>query len=1056
MKFLKKHWKKLIGFIVLLPILLFSIAVVIVYVQQEKLVQFYLQEFNEDIHGQIVIGKSRVAPFRNFPYISIDLQDVRIYESENDIKGRPIIELNDIYVGFDLWKLLSGKTEIKAITLKDGHMDIIQDEEANLNISRAFEMKKPVEEVAEAFHLELKKIKLINVDINKHNLENLFTIDAFIKEGIIKVDMSDERQILHADCDFILSVVQDGDTTFFKNKHGDIHTDFSFDIDNLVLDFEASTIAIEKAQFNFEGSIDLANEAFLDLKLGGEKPNFDLFLSFAPDELAPTLKRYENAGEVYFNAEISGKSLNTIPHIEARFGCKETFISNQFNKKKVDQLQFNAFFSTGDSNTLETMYFEIKDFEARPEAGKFKADLSVLNFNSPDINLQLDSDFNLEFLADFFEIDNLYQLSGKVLLQMNFHDIIDLANPEKSLEKIDQAYYAKLSVNKLSFSSPDFHLPIKDITISAETIGNDLRIHKIDTKIGKSDLLIYGKLTNIPDLLHHTDNDVLLELNLKSNMLDLKDITQSKRNPDEFIDDQVKNFRTHFKFIGSARDLTEYKHLPRGRFILDDLFATFKNYPHKLHDFDVEINIEDDFIALKKFHGEIDKSDLDIEGKITNYGMFLHPEVNGDTDIAFDIHSKHLILHDLMTYNGENYLPEDYRHEVFDNLGIVGKAAIHFKDSQVHSTDLYLDKLQGKMKLHPLKFENFKGRIHIEDEHVVIQSLSGKMGHSQFTTYLNYYYGDNPKIKKRDNYLKFTASRLDVDELTNYNDPKPGEKIDHDSVFNIYELPFPDMRFEVNVGELNYHKYKITNVAAKLHTTTDHYIHIDQMDLDVADGHLKGKGYFDGRDKNKIYLNPDFQFDRMDLTKLMLKFDNFGQDELVSNNLTGKISGKLSGKIRMHTDMVPIIDESVIKMDFTVLNGVIIAYAPLLALEDFFKDKNLHRVAFDTLQNTVTIDKGMMTIPSMTINTSIGFLILEGSQDMDLNMNYLVRVPFKMVTQAASQKLFKRKKEEIDPEQEDDIVYHDPNKKTTFINVRITGTPDVYKVNVERRKKVKE
>jgi hypothetical protein len=1052
MIFLKKHWKKLLGIALFSPIFLFLTATAIIYIQQEKLVQFYLEEFNQDIHGHIVIRKSRVAPFRNFPYISIDLKDVKIYESENEISGRPLIELSDVYVGFDLWKLLGGKTEIKAITLKDGHLDIIQDENANLNISRAFELKKPVEEVAEAFHLVLKKIKLVNVDINKHNLENLFTIDAFIKEGIIKVDINDDRQILHADCDFILSVVQDGDTTFFKNKHGDIHTDFSFDFDNYLMDFKPSIIAIEKAKFRFEGTIDLADDAYLDLKLGGEKPNFDLFLSFAPDELAPTLKRYENAGDVYFNAEITGKSLNTIPHIEARFGCKETFISNQFNKKKVDQLQFNAFFTTGDSNTLETMYFELKDFEARPEAGRFKADLTVVNFSSPDINLKLDSDFNLEFLAEFFEIDNLYQLSGKVLLTMNFHDIIDLAHPEKSLEKLDQSYYAKLRVNNLSFSSPDFHLPIKNITIAAETSGTDLKIDKIDAKIGKSDIFMSGKLTNIPDLLHHTDNDVELELSAKSKILDLKDLTQSKKNPDDFINDEIRNFRTHFKFIGSARDITEFKHLPRGRFILDDLYASFRSYPHKLHDFDIEINVEDDFIALKKFHGEIDKSDIDIEGKISNYGMFLHPETNGDTDIQFDIHSKHLILKDLMTYNGENFLPEDYRHEVIDNLRLVGKASIHFKNSEMHSTDLYLEKLQGKMKLHPLKFENFKGRIHIEDEHLVIQSLSGKMGHSQFTTYLNYYYGENPKIKKRDNYLKFTASRLDVDELTNYSDPKPGDPIDHDSVFNIYELPFPDMRFDVNVKELNYHKYKITNVAAKLHTTTEHYIHIDQMDMDLADGHLKGKGYFDGRDKNKIYLNPDFQFDRMDLTKLMLKFDNFGQDELVSDNLTGKISGKITGKIRMHTDMVPIIDQSLIKMEMTVLNGVIINYAPFKAMEDFFKDKNLNRVAFDTLYNTLTVDKGIMTIPSMTINTSIGFLILEGTQDMDLNMNYLVRVPFKMVTQAASQKLFKRKKEDVDPDKEDDIIYHDPNKKTTFINVRITGNPDVYKVSIERRK----
>jgi hypothetical protein len=1045
-----------LALVITTPILLFALALIILVTQQEKLVQHYLQEFNESIHGHIEIRKSRIAPFRNFPYISIDLEGVKVYESKNIENASPIIDLNDLYIGFDLWKLIGGKTQIKAIMLSNGNIDLIQDEDAKLNIAKAFETEKPTEEIEEAFNLELKKLKLKNVNINKHNLENSITIDAYVNKGVFKIKLSDEKKKLVADCDFILSVIQDGESTFFKNKQGEIHTDFSFDLKNLILNFEPSTICIEKAKFNFEGSIDLANNAYLDLKFGGEKPNFDMFLSLAPEELTPTLERYANAGDVYFEAEIKGKSLNTIPHIEARFGCKETFISNQFNKKKVDQLQFNAFFTTGDSNTVETMYFEMKDFEARPEAGRFKVDLSVLNFASPEINLKLDSDFNLEFLADFFELDNLFQLSGKVRLQMNFHDIIDLANPEKSLEKIDQAYYAKLTVNKLGFVSPDFHLPIKDISISAETNGNDLVIEKIDAKIGKSDLFISGKLTNIPDILHHTDNDVLLDLSLKSDMLDLKDITQSKRNPDQFIDDQVKNFRTHFQFMGSAKDLTEYKYLPRGRFVLDDLVASFKNYPHKLHDFDIDIEIEDDFVNVKKFHGEIDNSDMDLEAKVNNYGIFLYPELNGQTDIIFKIYAQNLILKDLLTYNGENFLPEDYRDEVFNNLELVGKSFLHFNNGSLKKTDLLLEKFTGKMKLHPLKFEKFSGRIKIEEEHLVVQHLSGKLGYSQFTTYVNYYFGKDPKLKLRDNYIKFSAARLDLDQLSNYVEPKPDEKIDHDSVFNIYQLPFPNMRFEVSINELNYHKQKFNNIKVNLKTTPEHYIYMEKLAIDVAGGQIKGKGYLDGRNKDKIYLNPDFEFKAIDLSKLLLKFDNFGQDELVSNNLTGKISGKLTGNIRLHTDMVPIIDESLIQLDFSVLNGVIIKYAPLLALEDFFKDKNLNRIAFDTLQNSITIDKGMMTIPSMTINSSLGFLIFEGTQDVDMNMNYLVRVPFRMVTQVASQKLFKRKKEEIDPEQEDEIIYHDPNRRTTFINVRITGTPDVYKVNVERRKKVKE
>jgi hypothetical protein len=1050
----KKHWKKLVALVLLTPVLIFGTALIILITQQEKLVQFYLTELNENIQGRIEIRKSHIAPFRNFPYISIDLKGVLVYETKN-LDEEAIVELEDVYVGFDLIKLLSGKTQIKAITLKDGRLDLIQDEKAELNLAKAFQSENPsdVEDVSEAMNLELKKLKLKNVNIQKHNLENMVSVEAHVKKGVFKIKLGEEIKKLKANCDFILTVLKNGDTTFFKHKNGYINTDFAFDLKNLTLNFEPSTVAIEKAIFNFEGSIDLANEATLDLKFSGEKPNFDMFLSFAPEELAPTLERYSNAGEVYFEAQVNGRSLNAIPHVEAKFGCRESFISNQFNKKKVDQLQFNAFFTTGDSNTLETMYFEMKDFEARPEAGRFKINLSVLNFASPEINLQLDSDFNLEFLADFFEIDNLFQLSGNIRLQMNFHDIIDLAHPEKMLDKIDQAYYAKLSVNNLGFVSPDFHLPIKNITISAETNGTDLQIHKFDAKIGKSDLLISGKLTNIPEIIHHTDEDVILDLSLKSKMLDLKDITQSKRNPEQFIDDQVQNFRTHFQFIGSAKDLTEYKYLPRGRFILDDLVASFKNYPHHLHDFDIDILIEDEFIQVKKFHGEIDDSDFDLEAMVSNYGMFLHQEVNGKTDIAFRIHSKNLILKNLLTYNGNNFLPEDYRDEIFNDLALIGNSNFYFKNGHLKSTDTQLEKLTGKMKLHPLKFENFKGRIKVEDEHLVLQYLSGKLGNSQFTTYLNYYFGENPKLKKRDNYLKFSASRLDIDQLTNYSEPKPGEKVEHDSVFNIYALPFPNMKFELNIAELNYHKQKFTNIKTNLKTTEDHYLYLEKFGLEIAGGNIKGKAYFDGRNKDKIYLNPEFQFKDIDLSKLMLKFDNFGQDELVSNNLTGRISGKLSGKIRVHTDLVPMLDESLIKLEFAVLNGVILKYAPLLALEDFFKDRNLNRIAFDTLHNSITIDRGSLIIPSMTINSTLGFIIFEGTQDQNMNMNYLVRIPFRMVTQAASQRLFKRKKEDIDPDREDDIIFHDPNRRTNFINVRITGTPEKYEVNIERRRR---
>jgi len=163
------------------------------------------------------------------------------------------------------------------------------------------------------------------------------------------------------------------------------------------------------------------------------------------------------------------------------------------------------------------------------------------------------------------------------------------------------------------------------------------------------------------------------------------------------------------------------------------------------------------------------------------------------------------------------------------------------------------------------------------------------------------------------------------------------------------------------------------------------------------------------------------------------------------------LNGTLSGKVHVHTDLVPIIDDSALEIDFEVTNGRLERYAALDALADYFKDKNLTKVLFDTLSNTLTLENGKLKVPKMTINSSLGFIEVSGEQNMNLEMEYFVRIPLKLVTQVGMQKLF-GKKEEIDPDQEDAIQYRDETKNIRFINLKITGTPDNYKISIGKDK----
>jgi AsmA-like C-terminal region len=356
------------------------------------------------------------------------------------------------------------------------------------------------------------------------------------------------------------------------------------------------------------------------------------------------------------------------------------------------------------------------------------------------------------------------------------------------------------------------------------------------------------------------------------------------------------------------------------------------------------------------------------------------------------------------------------------------------------------------MKVHPLRFENFKGRVHYEDDHLMVQGFQGKLGKSEFTVNMNYYLGPDSIIRKRDNHFSLSATRLDFDELFNYN-PLPVNKsttpADHEAVFNIYDVPFSDMTFDFDIKHLNYHRYLIDNFFVKARTTKNHYIHLDTMSLAAAGGRMKLKGYFNGSDRNKIYFSPDMTIEHIDLDKLLFKFENFGQDHLISENLHGKLSGRITGKVHLHADLVPIIDDSDIHLDVEVVQGRLEHYSALDAMSDYFKDKNLDRVRFDTLKNQLDLNKGVLSVPAMTINSTLGFIEISGKQDMNLNMEYYVRVPWKLVTQVATQKLFGKEGDNIP---EDEIQYRDESKRQRFVNLKISGTPDAYKISLAKDK----
>jgi len=112
-------------------------------------------------------------------------------------------------------------------------------------------------------------------------------------------------------------------------------------------------------------------------------------------------------------------------------------------------------------------------------------------------------------------------------------------------------------------------------------------------------------------------------------------------------------------------------------------------------------------------------------------------------------------------------------------------------------------------------------------------------------------------------------------------------------------------------------------------------------------------------------------------------------------------------------------------------------------------------VVFDTLQNHIDFMNGVLNIPNMSISSNLGYLELSGKQDMDFNMDYYLRIPWKLVSEAASNKLFGKSRKEAEINDASEVEESNNQRKRRFVNVRIKGNLENYKVSLEKDEKLK-
>jgi hypothetical protein len=129
----------------------------------------------------------------------------------------------------------------------------------------------------------------------------------------------------------------------------------------------------------------------------------------------------------------------------------------------------------------------------------------------------------------------------------------------------------------------------------------------------------------------------------------------------------------------------------------------------------------------------------------------------------------------------------------------------------------------------------------------------------------------------------------------------------------------------------------------------------------------------------------------VDISSLFEAFDNFGQETLKSTNVSGKVSGNANFSVALENWSIQT-QKLVADANVQIKNGKLQDLTQLEGLSRFISLEELKNVSFNTLENNIRIENGMITIPKMEVSSSVMDFLCSGTHSFTNDYSYRIRL----------------------------------------------------------------
>lgn len=508
-----------------LLLLLFASGFIFSYFYQEVIRDYLVVTLQKNIVTSVSVGQDADVSFiRKFPYASVQLNDVTIYEKPTlkSTKADTLLYFESIFFRINVFDILNKNYTVNSIKAEDGFVDLKIDKHGKEN----FNVLKEQTSNDRSFSIKLKQVLVENTTVRYANRQTETDISGKLNVFTLGGNFSEQLFETNIECKAILWNVDNKGTRYITTKR--IRLDGSLAVNRSKKEFTAQNTLLKIAdlQIILNGKVFQRNDHyFTDLHLKGTNLNIETILSLIPEKYNDKFQAYKSKGTFYFTGNVNGKlSTKDFPLVEGNFGIRNGEISHSKRNVPLSDVNLTGYFSNGKFHSFESTSMELRTFHFSFAGSDVGGSLSIENFAHPTLRLSTDATLDLTALQNLVKFDTIETISGRASLAFDFKTRLSEPWSIQKADLVKASVSGELNISELNFLLKSRLEKFSDFNGKLKFKGNELLIQSLYGNVQQSDISLDGYFRNLlPYLLLPDGGNLFVFATLSSDQLHVED-----------------------------------------------------------------------------------------------------------------------------------------------------------------------------------------------------------------------------------------------------------------------------------------------------------------------------------------------------------------------------------------------------------------------------------------------------------------------------------------------------------------------------------------------------